>query len=53
MERERIATYFIDSRWTYLSSRCLSSSLTQKEKKREKNGEKISVFDLESGTDFN
>lgn len=32
------------------SSRCLSSSLTQKEKK---NGEKISVFDLESGTDFN
>lgn len=46
MERERIATYFIDPRSTYL----FPLFVLEFQKKNEK---KISVFDLESGTDFN
>lgn len=50
MERERIATYFIDPRSTYLFPLFVLEFDTKKKKKNEK---KISVFDLESGTDFN
>lgn len=48
MERERIATYFIDPRSTYLFPLFVLKFDTKK-----KNEKKISVFDLESGTDFN
>lgn len=47
MERERIATYFIDPRSTYLFPLFVLEFDTKKNEK------KISVFDLESGTDFN
>lgn len=47
MERERIATYFIDPRSTYLFLLFVLEFDTKRK------WEKISVFDLESGTDFN